>query len=228
MKIEIYSDVVCPWCYIGERRLNRALAAFSQGGQVEVVFRPYQLDPDAPESAVPLPEYLERRFGRRVDGVLDQVTTAARAEGIEMAWEKALSTNTRTAHRLLVFAEREYGAVLQRALAERLFERHFTLGGNIGDVDQLVEAASAAGMDAGRARAHLESGKGVQELEAELEKARRLGIQAVPTFVIDGRYAVQGAQPAAKLLEVLEEAARTSTAAPDGTAESCADGACRI
>ena len=117
MKVEIYSDVVCPWCYIGERRFARALAAFG-GGDVEVVFRPFQLDPAAPTAAEPIARYLERRFGARAGSMLGSVSAAAAAEGITMDWDRALAANTRTAHRLLGLAEREYGAGTQRALAE--------------------------------------------------------------------------------------------------------------
>jgi predicted DsbA family dithiol-disulfide isomerase len=225
VKVEIYSDVVCPWCYIGERRLARAIAALPAAAQVEVVFRPYQLDPQAPEEAVPLPEHLARRFGSRVGGMLERVSAAGRGEGLSFAWDKALSVNTRTAHRLLLWAEQTYGPGPQRALAERLFALYFTQGGNIADVDQLAGAAAEAGMDGDRARAHLRSDEGVQALEGELAKARDLGISAVPTFVIDGEHVVEGAQPVATFVDILEHAARTAAAATaDG--ESCADDTC--
>src|SRR5690606_33521353 len=115
MKVEIYSDVACPWCYIAERRFARALAAYPGGDRVEVVYRSYQLGPEAPAEAVPMMEYLSRRFGDRVDGMLERVSENARVEGIEMAWDRALSVNTLTAHRLLRLAEREYGPAVQRA-----------------------------------------------------------------------------------------------------------------
>lgn len=226
MKVEIYSDIVCPWCYIGERRFKRALAEFSGGEDVEVVFRPYQLDPEAPETAVPVADYLERRFGGRAAGMQVQVGTAAAAEGITIRWDRALTANTRTAHRLLRLAEHEYGADTQRALMDRLFDLHFTRGGDLGDVEQLVEEAVAVGMDRERARSYLISGKGAQALEAEFDRARALGIRAVPTFVFDGRAALQGAQPPEKFLEVLEEMAEVRTGAEGG--EGCENGACGI
>ncbi len=227
MKIEIYSDIVCPWCYIGERRLARALAALPNGQDVDVVFRPYQLDPGAPTTAIPLLPYLEQRFGSRAAGMMSHVTATAAGEGITTAWDKALSVNTRLAHRVVAFAEREYGAGVQRALVERLFALYFTQGGNVGDVDQLVAAAADVGVDPDRVRVLLASDDGVAELEAAFESARRLGIQSVPTFVIDGRHAVVGAQPAAALLEVLENLARASE--PEngtGDRDSCEDGRC--
>lgn len=224
MKIEIYSDIACPWCYIGERRLARALTAVSPREPVEVVFRPYQLDPHAPDTAAPLTTYLERRFGGRSDGMLEEVTRAAEGEGITMAWDRALSANTRTAHRLLQWALRQRGPEVQRRLAGELFALHFTRGGNIADVEQLADAAAAAGLDRDEARAHLVSDDGVQELEQEFDKARELGIMSVPTFVIDGRYAIQGAQPVSTFARMLEQLLPASASSQD-TGPACADGA---
>jgi len=226
MKIEIYSDIVCPWCYIGERRLERALAALPAHERIEVVFRPYQLDPNAPATAVPLTHYLERRFGGRRNGMLDAVNHAAEGEGITMAWDRALSANTRTAHRLLQWALREGGPDVQRQLAAHLFALHFTRGGNVADIEQLAAAAASVGLDAGGARAYLASDEGIGELESEFEKARELGIASVPTFVIDGRYAIQGARPVSTFVRILEQALSTQTSSEDTPGGSCADGVC--
>jgi predicted DsbA family dithiol-disulfide isomerase len=231
MKVEIYSDVACPWCYIGERRFARALAALPGGDDVEVVFRPYQLDPGAPAAAVPIAQYLARRFGRPVDDMLARVTGEAAQEGITMHWDRALAVNTRTAHRLLRLAEREYGADVQRALMERLFEAHFTAGGDVADHALLIELAASVGMDATRVRDYLASGDGDAELGEEFAAARELGVQAVPTFVFDGQYAVSGAQPASTFLQVLEEVQQRSaaaTAGDDAAADACADGSCAV
>ncbi len=226
MKIDVYSDVVCPWCYIGERRLDAALQQFAGAERVEVTFRPYQLDPGAGDEAAPLRPYLEKRYGPRAAAMLRHVSSAAAAEGITMDWDAALSGNTRTAHRLLRLAQVEYGADTQRALAERLFGLHFTRGGDILDAAQLTEEAVATGMDRARVEAYLASDEGATELADEFEQARKLGITAVPTFVFNGKYLVQGAQPAAALLEVLERvAAEDASSAPD-EADGCADGAC--
>ena len=203
MKVEIYSDIVCPWCYIGERRFARALADFPEGEQVEVVFRPYQLDPSAPMEAVSHDEYLTKRYGRSVAEMHGHVEAAGAGEGITFEWERALAANTLTAHRLLQLAEREYGTVVQRALIERLFALHFTRGGNIADVEQLADEAAAVGIDRARSRAYLDSDEGLSGLQAELEAARELGIRAVPTYVFDGKWAVQGAQPVENFREAL-------------------------
>src|SRR5688572_11962017 len=210
MKIEIYSDIACPWCYIGDHRFEAALADLPGAEEIEVVYRPYQLDPAAPERPVPSRERLARRFGSGVEAKLAHVTGAAAAEGITLDWDRALSVNTRTAHRLARLAELEYGSGVQRALMRGLFAAHFTEGGDVSDHEQLTRIAVAAGMEEARVRSYLGSGEGTDELLAELEQARAIGVGAVPTFVFDGRYAVQGAQPAATFRQLLEELDRRS------------------
>jgi len=227
MKVEIYSDVVCPWCYIGERRFARALSEFDGGDEVEVVFRPFQLDPDAPEVAVPHAEYIEKRFGRRAEGMHHSIDAAAEGEGISFAWDQALAANTRTAHRLLRLAHLEHGPAVQRGLAERLFDLHFSRGGNIADPEQLADEAAAAGMDRGRALEHLASQEGLQELDAAFQTARASGVRAVPTFVFDGQWVVEGAQSKEKFLDALEEVARTD-APTDAADAACRDGICEV
>lgn len=207
MKVEIYSDIACPWCYIGKRRFERALATYAGAGEMDVAFRPYQLDPSAPEAPTPVRTYLERRFGHAPDAMIERVTENARDEGIEMDWDRAIAVNTITAHRLLRLAEHEYGAAVQRGLVERLFDAHFSRGGNVADHELLTDLAVAAGMSADRTRSYLDSGEGLAETHADLDQARRIGVQAVPTFVIDGKYAVQGAQPPSAFLQAFEQIA---------------------
>lgn len=205
MKVEIYADIVCPWCYIGERRFERALAGFQGGDEIQVVYRPFQLDPGAPETAMPLKEYLDARFGAAAAGMRARVSEAASGEGITIDWERALSVNTRMAHRLLRLAEREYGPAVQRSLMDALFAAHFTHGGDVADPAQLTELAASVGMDADRVGSYLNSAEGAEALAAEFGAARGRGVRAVPTFVFDGRYVVEGGQPAAVFQEVLEE-----------------------
>lgn len=228
MRVEIYSDVVCPWCYIGERRLARALTDFPRADEVEIVFRPYQLDPSAPTEAVPHAEYLEKRFGRRGEGMHRQVDAAGAGEGIRFAWDQALAVNTRTAHRLLRLALEEYGAAVQRALVERLFDLHFARGGDLANPNQLANEAAAVGMDRERAREYLASGEGMRELEEEFRTARAQGVRAVPTFVFDGKWVIEGAQSPAKFLETLVEVARTAAPARTAAEDVCGDGVCEI
>ena len=227
MKVEIYSDVACPWCYIGKERFQRALESFPGAEQVEVVYRPYQLDPAAPAPAVPMREYLERRFGARAGAMTERVVESAREEGIMMDYDRGLAANTLDAHRLLRLAEREHGAEVQRALKDELLRAHFSAGADVADAETLSRLAGAAGMDPERAREYLVSGEGRNEVTAEIEDARRLGITAVPTFVFDGKYAVQGAQPASAFLQALETVARESAAeSGGGQGDGCADGFC--
>ena len=206
MKIEVYSDIACPWCYLGERRLERALKSFPGRDDVEVVFRPYQLDPSTPERAVPLVPQLERKFGANVGAMTKRITDAGKEEGIDFDWGRALAVNTLTAHRLLRLAERQYGAEAQRELAEKLFEAHFEEGGDIGDPGELTALAVEVGLDPKRVASYLASDEGLAETKAEIAAAHDLGITAVPTFVIDEQYAVQGAQPPEVFLQVLEQA----------------------
>ncbi|MBD0321398.1 MAG: DsbA family oxidoreductase [Gemmatimonadetes bacterium] len=228
MKVEIYSDVACPWCYIGKRRFERALAAFPGAGEVEVVYRPYQLDPGASATARPLTEALAEKFGPGAVSKMGTVVDAAREEGITMDFQRALAANTLAAHRLLRLAEREYGAAVQHALAEALFEAHFARGADIGDPQVLAALASEAGVDAARAAAFLASDEGVAEVKAEIRDARQIGVTAVPTFVFEGRYGVQGAQPASAFLQTLEAVARETAGAATPAADGCADGACEV
>lgn len=222
MKVEIYSDVACPWCYIGKRRFDQALAAFPGAADVEVVYRPYQLDPSAPEKGYPLMERLEKKFGARAPAMMERVTEAGRGEGIDMRFAEAIAANTLHAHRLMGLAEHEYGFDVQHALAEQLFEAHFTRGIDIGDRAALTELAVAAGMDRARASGYLLSDEGLEATRTEIREAQEMGISAVPTFVFDGRYAIQGGQPAPVLLQALETVARESADAGAGSSTDAA------
>ena len=211
MKVEIYSDVVCPWCYIGERRFAKALEVLgASSSDVEVEFRPFQLDPSAPDEAIPIAQYLGRRFGAAAGSMQDRVSNVAAGEGITIDWSRAQMANTLNAHRLMRHAREAYDGDVERALVEALFRAHFTDGVDVGDVAQLASIAASVGMDATRAEAWLTSGAGSEEVRAAIADARRVGVQSVPTFVFDGRYAVEGAQPVETFVEVLKEVRRLS------------------
>ena len=230
MKVEIYSDVACPWCYIGQRRFQRALAALPLGNRVEVVYRSYQLDPTMPHDPVPMNEYLQRRFGARSEGMQQQVAEAARGEGIEIDFAGGVIVNTLTAHRLLRLAEQEYGVAVQRGLTEKLFEAHFERGQDISNHGVLSDLAAAVGTDVARVRDYLGSGEGLKETRAAIEAASALGVRAVPTFVFDGQHALEGAQPTSTFLQVIEQldaAATKSGSGSEGDAY-CVDGACSV
>jgi predicted DsbA family dithiol-disulfide isomerase len=232
MQVEIYSDVACPWCYIGKARFERALAAFPGAADVDVSFRPFQLNPATPEQAQPLYDYYDGLFGPGFRSRHSEVVDVARREGLDFRFDHALAVNTFTAHRLMWLTGRDYGAAVQRDLKAALLAGYFTDGADIGDHDTLVGLAESVGVDPDRARAWLADGTGTDEVRRELDEARELGIQAVPTFVFDGKYAVQGAQEASTFLRVLEQVAAESSATPvpatgpdDG---SCTDRNCAV
>ena len=212
MKVDIYSDVACPWCYIGQARFERALGQFAGAEHVEVRYHPYQLDPRAPAEAEPMFDYLERRFGARARGMAGHVIGIARGEGLEMDYDRGLSVNTLNAHRLLMLADREHGPATQHALMRRLFDAHFSEGKDVGDPRVLAALAGDVGMDADMARNYLETEEGTGEVLEEIASAQRLGVDAVPTYVFDDKYIIEGAQPAELFLQALhtiaDEAAR--------------------
>ncbi|WP_035795128.1 DsbA family oxidoreductase [Kitasatospora mediocidica] len=204
MKVEIYSDVVCPWCYIGKRRFEKALAAFPGAAEVEVVYRPFQLNPGASEVGEPSAKVYERKFGRPAQSIFGPLTEAAAAEGITFRLDDAVAVNTFSAHRLIWFAGQRGH---QSAVKEGLLAHYFTDGGDLGDHAALTEIGTAAGLDRAELAAFLASQDGVKEVRAELAEAARLGVTSVPTFVFDGELAVQGAQSPELLLEVMTKIA---------------------
>ena len=238
LTVEIYSDIACPWCFLGLKRFDRALAAFPDAGDVEVVFRPYQLDPAAPEEPRPHREVLAAKFGPRAAAMDAHLAELGAAEGTVFDFDRVIENNSLLAHRLLWLAERAYGAGTQRALKERLLTGHFREGMDIGDRAQLADAAVSAGMDRGRATELLAGDEGRAEVEQQIGRARAMGITAVPTFVFQGRYAVQGAQETSAFLQVLErlsaeaaEAAEAAAAPASGVSDpgdACGDGACAV
>ncbi len=207
MKVDIWSDVVCPWCYIGKRRFEAALARFSHRDDVEVRWHSFQLDPSTPSH--PEDGYAERlaaKYGstpEQAQGMLDEMTAAAAAEGLDFHFEKAAAGGTFDAHRLLHLAA-DRG--VQDALKERLLRAVFTQGEATSDHEVLVRLGVEAGLDADEARLALASGTYAAEVRGDQEQARRFGINGVPFFVVDGTYGVSGAQPADLLLEVLDKA----------------------
>lgn len=230
--IEIWSDVACPWCAIGERRFFRALDARPDRDNFAVVFRPFELDANAPTPGEPLRERLARRYGARAEGMMRRAGAVATAEGVAVDWERALAARTRDAHRLLGVAVRDYGESTQRGLAELLFSAQFERGADVSSTDELTRLAVAAGMDESRVRRLLASDEGEAEIQADIERAARLGIHSVPTFVFDGRFAVAGAQPSELFAELLEEVAsevdRARSAPETNEPTECVDGACLV
>jgi predicted DsbA family dithiol-disulfide isomerase len=214
VEIEIYSDVVCPWCYLGKARLEAALATFD--AEVTVRWRAFQLDPDAPHECRPLMPWLAAKFGGidRARQTVAHVTALARAEDLSLDFERAVIANTFDAHRLLWFADQPqtvfYGAGpdTQAEVADALHRAHFSEGRDIGSLDVLASVAEGAGLDPDRAREFLTSTEGTADVRAQIAHAHDVGITSVPTFVFAGKYAVTGAQETATLRSVLAEVAR--------------------
>ncbi|MFE9956282.1 DsbA family protein [Micromonospora sp. NPDC005299] len=210
MEIEIYADVVCPWCWIGKRRLEQALERYD--GEVSVRFRPFQLDPTPVTEPKPLIEALGAKFGGRdkAEGMATHVTQVAKGAGIDMHFDRAVAANTFEAHRLVRFAT-ERGRAAE--LVERLYRAHFQDGIDVGSTDALVKLAAEVGLDETEARDYLESNLGRREVAADLSAAHQLGVSSVPTFVLAGKYAVTGAQEPETLLAALHEVAQREASA---------------
>lgn len=209
IKIDIWSDVACPWCYIGKRNLDSALAGFASahpGSEVDVRYRSFELQPEAPESYPgTVAEYLEatREMSKdQVKAMLERPRAAAEQAGIEMDFEALRPARTTRAHQLLHLA-RERGR--QAELNEVLFRANFEEGRSLGDTGELLDLAEAAGLDRQEALDALESGRYSDAVEADKEKAFEYGIGGVPFFVFSDRFGVAGAQPAEVLRQALEQ-----------------------
>jgi predicted DsbA family dithiol-disulfide isomerase len=220
--IEIWSDVVCPWCYIGKRRFAEGLAetrrSLAESGvevDFDVSYHPYQLDPTAsPGSAEPVIEAYAKKFGGpdRAAAIISNVSTTAAAVGLEFNMDRALRANTLLAHRLIWLAAEPGSPVPQDTMKERLLQAYFTDGLNIGDPDVLADCAAEVGFDRDDVAAFLASDRGTTEVAAELASAHENGITAVPTYVINGQWAIPGAQEPETFAQVLRKMAAEAVA----------------
>ena len=193
--LDVVSDVMCPWCYIGKRRLERAVAAMATTA-VEIRWRPFQLDPNIPQGGMAREDYLARKFNsaEEIREIQAPVIAAGALEGIEFRFDLIRrSPNTLDAHRLLSWSHAEGR---QGAVVERLFQLYFLEGADVGDRDVLVSAAHDCGIGAGVVAELLASDAERDRVEGEIAQAARMGVTGVPTFIIGGRYAVVGAQDA--------------------------------
>src|SRR5690625_264044 len=206
MKIDIWSDFVCPWCYIGKRRLEAAVKEFD--GEVELRWHSFQLDPSAPKKGDPdLVGSLAKKYGmsrERAQAMTNQVTTTGAAEGLEINFDKAVTGNTFDAHRLFHLAK-EKG--LQPEMKERLMAAYFTEGRDVADAETLVELALEVGLEEDDVRATLSSDSYEQDVRADINQARQIGVTGVPFFLINGKYGIPGAQPPEVILQALQQAA---------------------
>jgi predicted DsbA family dithiol-disulfide isomerase len=232
MKVEIWSDVVCPWCYIGKRRLESALAHFRYRDQVELQFKSFELNPAAePSDGKGLDELLAGKYRVPLDqarAMNARVSQAAEGEGLAYRLDIARPGNTFDAHRLIQLAALEGR---QPEMKERLMAAYFTEGKAIDDVDTLVALAAETGLEAERARAALETDEFAVQVRADEHEAAELGVTGVPFFVIDRRYSVSGAQSADLFLEALNRAWKDGhplTAIEGSEGVDCADGSCAL
>jgi predicted DsbA family dithiol-disulfide isomerase len=210
MEIEIYADVVCPWCYIGKRRLEQALESYD--GDVTVRYRPFQLDPSPVPEPRPLVEAMAAKFGGpdRARQMFGHVTEVAAGAGLKLDFDRAVAANTFDAHRLVSWAT-DRGRPAE--MVDALYRAHFTDGVDVGSRDALAALAGEVGLDEAEARRFLDSDERVGELSAELATARQIGVTSVPTFVLAGKYAITGAQEPETLLAALAEVERRESAA---------------
>ncbi len=207
MRVDIWSDVMCPFCYIGKRHFEQALEEFEHQGKVEVVWHSFQLDPDAkPQPGKDAYTYLAERKGQSVEWSRQahkQVTEMAARAGLHYDFDKVRIANSFDAHRLVQLA-RKYGK--GDNMEEQLFKGHFTEGKDVGDHKVLTEMAKAIGLDEQETKNVLNSNTYAAEVQADIETAERIGVRGVPFFVINNKYGISGAQPPATFVQALNKA----------------------
>jgi predicted DsbA family dithiol-disulfide isomerase len=205
--VEIWSDVICPWCYVGKRRFEHALALFDGRDEVEVIWRSFELDPHAPREPIPLADRLASKFNvshAEAIAMNERMTETASGVGLQFRLDKAISGNTLDAHRVIHLAASQG---LQAEADERIKESYFAEGRPISDRESLIELAASVGLEADETRAMLESDRFLDEVREDEQTAAAFGINGVPFFVFDRRLGVSGAQPPEVLLGALQEAA---------------------
>lgn len=223
MSIDVWSDIACPWCYIGKRKLETGIAAFAAADgsvPVEVVYYSYELSPDTPVdfegSEV---DFLVGHKGipaEQITQMLDRVVGVAAAVDLDYNFDVLQHTNTVKAHELLHFAKANGR---QRELAEVLFKAYFTDGRHLGRIDELADLAAEVGLDRNEAVAALESERYLRDVRADQAQAQEYGIQGVPFFVIDGKYGVSGAQDSDTFADVLRQVVAERAATTEGAGQ---------
>lgn len=208
LSIDVVSDVVCPWCYLGEKRLEAAVASVDDV-DVHINWRPFQLDPTIPPEGKDRTDYMRAKFGDmgRLRETHERLASLGAADGISFDFDAIkVSPNTLDAHRVIRWAGSAGEDVQNRVVAE-LFSRYFERGQNTGDRAVLIEAAKAAGMDAAVVETLLPTDTDVEAVQAEIATASRMGITGVPCFLLEGKYAVMGAQETAVLADAIRQVA---------------------
>ena len=212
VRIDVISDVVCPWCFIGKRRLEKALV-LNPDIPVDVHWRPYFLNDWIPREGISREQYLTTKFGSvdRYKGIAQRVSAAAAADGLTYAMDKiSRQPNTLDAHRLIRWA---VGIGKAAEMKQRLMDLYFTEGADLTNHAVLVQAAADVGLDPEDVHAALESDQDVADVEREVASAKEAGIEGVPCFILDGKFAISGAQAPEYLAEAIERVARAADAA---------------
>jgi predicted DsbA family dithiol-disulfide isomerase len=207
--IDVISDVVCPWCYVGKKRLEAALKMLPEQS-FAIFWRPFQLDPTIPKEGMPRKTYLERKFGspERLAQIHAPLIEIGKAEGIAFAFDKITrSPNTLDAHRLIRWA---HEAGKQNEMVSRLFALYFTEGADIGKREVLIKAATEVGLDGPLVTQLLATGADLDPVIAEINAAGKMGITGVPTFIFASRFAISGAHPAETIKKAIEQTALTA------------------
>jgi predicted DsbA family dithiol-disulfide isomerase len=208
--VDVTSDVICPWCYIGKRRLEKAIASFPDRADLRVRWHPFELNPQMPKEGLNRREYRIAKFGswERSLALDAQVTEVGRAEGISFAFDKAARTpNTLDSHRLIHLADREG---VQDAVVEALFRAYFTEGRDISHTRTLLDVVAGAGLDLDRAEAMLENNDGIGAIREAEQRAQAVGVQGVPFFLVNNETALSGAQDPSVFLAMFEQAGAES------------------
>ena len=212
MQIEVWADVVCPWCYIGKRRLQSALAERGIADEVEIVHRAFQLDPTASTTTAPTIDHLAAKYGVSRDealAMMSNVTEVAAGEGLDYHLDRTMTGNTRNAHRLALWAQDQDPLIAQRLL-EAMYSAYFEQGRGVFSADDLVALAAEVGLDADAAREMLAGSAYLDQVVEDQVLARTFGANGVPFFVIDRAYGVSGAQPVEVFLNAIDQARAAS------------------
>jgi predicted DsbA family dithiol-disulfide isomerase len=210
VRVEIWSDVVCPWCFIGKRRFDNAVAQLREKGvtePIEIVFKAYQLDPTAPVGApTPVVDAYAKKFGgrERAEQILQHVTSVAAGDDITFNMDIALRANTILCHRALHWVLENHGARAQVTFKENLLSAYFTEGLDVGDIEVVLTRAGACGFDADTLRSWLDNGGGLAEVREDIQGAIDREVTGVPAFFIDDKYFIPGAQETDVFVKVLE------------------------
>lgn len=208
--VDVISDVMCPWCYIGKKRLEKAIKSVP-GIAVDVRWHPYQLDPTLPPEGKDRATYLNEKFGgaERAEAAYERVRQAGREEGIPFAFEKIeVSPNTLDAHRLILWSRSDD---LQDEVVELLFKAYFVEGRNLAKPETLVEISAKAGMQSDLVEQLFETDSDLAKLKRQIDQASEMGVTGVPFFIIDGRFALAGAEDPATIAAALQHAEATRT-----------------